>query len=130
MIKKSDKKNRLTKVLLIDDEAPFCDLVKMNLEISGRFRVITSRDGRSGIKTAREILPDIILLDIMMPGMDGFQLLEILRKDPKTALIPVIIVSASSQDAVRAKAKSLGCQYIAKPVNTADLISRIEDTLK
>ena len=129
-MEKNDKKARLTKILLIDDEASFCDLVKMNLEISGRFKVVTSREGRAGIKMARETLPDIILLDIMMPGMDGFQLLEILRKDPKVALIPVIIVSASSQDAVRAKARRMGCRYIAKPVNTEDLISKIEDVLK
>lgn len=129
-MKKNNKKIRLTKVLLIDDEASFCDLVKMNLEISGRFKVLTSRESKGGIKMAREILPDVILLDIMMPGMDGFQLLDVLRKDPKTAAIPVIIVSASSQDVVRIKASYMGCQYIAKPVNTEDLISKIEDVFK
>jgi len=129
-VKKNEKKARLTKILLIDDEASFCGLVKMNLEISGRFKVLTSRESKGGIKMARETLPDLILLDIMMPVMDGFQLLDILRKDPRTAAIPVIIVSASSQDAVRARAAHMGCQYIAKPVNTEDLISKIEDVLR
>lgn len=125
-MKKNRDKISLKKILIIDDEASFCRLVKMNLEISGKFSVFICQEGKEGLRMARQILPDVILLDIMMPKTDGFQVLSALKGDAKTAEIPVIMISASSDDTIRVRVGQTGCQYIPKPVNTKDLISKIE----
>jgi len=70
----------MTDILLIDDERSFAELVKMNLELTGKYRVFLASNGKDGISIAKDIKPNIILLDITMPGMDGFEVLEALKK--------------------------------------------------
>ena len=75
---------RLKKVLIIDDEPEFCEVVKMYFEVTlkSNFQVGVAYDGREGVKMAKKFMPDLIILDIVMPVMDGFKTLEMLKKDP------------------------------------------------
>lgn len=115
------------KVLIIDDEMQFCELVRMNFEMSGKFLVFKAFDGKDGIKKANGVNPDIILLDIMMPKMDGFEVLQVLKQDPKTMEIPIIMLSARSEDAAKIKASEMySTYYITKPVSADELIAKIE----
>ena len=112
---------------MIDDEKLFCNLVKMNLELLGKCEVYIANDGKEGIRTAKKILPDVILLDIVMPKQDGFQTLEALKKDPKTVSIPVIMLSALTDDKSAIKASSMYSEhYVTKPISTEKLVEKIE----
>ena len=122
----------MKKVLVIDDEKDFCRMIKENLRLTGKYKVITAKGGGMGawFANCRGHRPDAILLDIMMPGMDGFELLELLKKDKVTSHIAVIIVTARTDEEAETRARSLHCDdYIVKPVSIADLISRIEKVL-
>jgi DNA-binding response OmpR family regulator len=120
-------KNR---ILLIDDEESFCFFVKKNLEQSGDFSVIYTTNPEKGIKIAQKIYPDLILLDILMPQKDGFKILGILKKNPKTLSIPVIMLTALGDEETRLKATALYNEnYITKPVAYVTLRLEIEKTL-
>jgi DNA-binding response OmpR family regulator len=114
-------------VLVIDDERLFCGLAKMNLEMSGRYKVSVAFNGKDGIKIARKFKPDVILLDIMMPKMDGFEVLQQLKQDSKTMAIPVIMLSAKSEDKAKIKASEMdSAYYITKPIEAKELMEKIE----
>ncbi len=114
------------RVLMIDDEKTLCDLVKMNLELYGKFEVHIANDGREGAKAAIKLLPDVILLDIIMPKQDGFQTLAALKKNPKTISIPVIMLSAMTDNNSVTKASSMYSEYyITKPISSEKLIEKI-----
>ena len=117
----------LKNVLLIDDEKFFCQLAKMNLEMSEKYKVFVAFNGKDGIKMAKKIKPDLILLDIMMPKMDGFEVLRVLKEDPKTMAIPVIMLSAKSEEKTKIKASEMFCSYyVMKPVEAIELMDRID----
>ncbi len=119
------------KILIIDDEEDFCKLVKLNLEITDKFDVEIVNDGESGLKLAKKFKPDLVVLDIMMPGMDGYQVLEKLKKDITTIGIPVIMLSAKSDIDSKVKAAQLYDDlYIVKPVDTTTLEAKIDHVLK
>lgn len=118
-------------VLLIDDERDYCDLIEMHLSSISDFEVICAGTGKGGLKLAKRINPDIILLDIMMPGLDGFAVLEALKKDDKTVAIPVIMLSGLDDDQARMRASKLYDEvYMTKPVDAHQLKAKIEETLK
>ncbi|MBU4304158.1 MAG: response regulator [Candidatus Omnitrophica bacterium] len=120
------------KILIIDDEAHFCALVKNNLQASGAFEVITANDGASGIVAARLQRPDLILLDAIMPTMHGMKVAAALKKDPQTTSIPIIFLTAIvTREEVGVEAmRNIGAyNYIAKPVITDDLIKCINKVL-
>jgi DNA-binding response OmpR family regulator len=120
----------MKKILIIDDEGAFCSLIKENLEITGDYEVICATDGKGGIRAALEQRPDLILLDIMMPVMDGFKVLKILKSDEKTLSIPVIMLTAKDDDeSKREAARLFDDRYIIKPVEIAVLRSTIEQVL-
>ena len=118
------------KVLIIDDEEDFCKMVKLNLELSKDFKVETAIDGKSGIQTAKKIKPDVIILDLMMPRISGFEVLETLKKDTKTASIPVIMLTAKedydSQPGAAQLSKEL---YLIKPIDAPTLRAKIEEVI-
>jgi two-component system alkaline phosphatase synthesis response regulator PhoP len=117
-------------VLMIDDEKQFCDLVKMNLELTGRFRVWTAHNGKDGLKAAKQMQPNVILLDVMMPVMDGIETLARLKKDKATLGIPVIMLSAMTDDKTKIKTGNLYAEYyVNKPISTEDLIAKIKSVL-
>ncbi len=122
----------MIKVLLIDDEEDFCELVKANLEETGEFEVITTTDPQEGLNLAKRELPHVILLDIVMPGMDGSTLAGKLREDPLTANIPVIFLTAIvTQSEIGSEGREIsGRHFFAKPVETPALIRYIKKVLK
>jgi len=130
MPERSDEMDR-RKILIIDDEDDFCNIVKENLELRGSYEVYTTTSGKEGLKLAKKVKPDLILLDIRMPEMDGFQVLERLKKEKDTMVIPVIMLSALDDDSSKVKGSQLYNEmYLTKPIKIVDLISSIEEVLK
>jgi len=120
----------LARVLVIDDEAPIRLLCRVNLEAAG-MEIIEAEDGPSGLEAARSERPDAILLDVMMPGMDGWQVLEELLDDERTNDIPIIFLTARAE--VRDQARGLelgGVDYITKPFSPVDLAPLVENLLE
>ncbi|MEZ4837100.1 MAG: response regulator [Caldilineaceae bacterium] len=114
------------KILIIDDEATIRRLLSVLLKRNGH-EVLEAADGETGVETANNHQPDIILLDIMMPRVDGFETLRRLRANPNTAEIPVIFVSAKSQVEDRVEGLRLGADdYVVKPADPTELMMRIE----
>lgn len=120
-------------VLVVDDEESFTYFVKLNLQNETRydFKVTTANKGKEGLNIARTIKPDLILLDIMMPDMDGTDVAEKLLLDPRTKNIPIIFLTAvARKDEVEENEGMIGGrEFIAKPVGKEELINRIEETL-
>lgn len=119
-------------ILMIDDEEPFSFFVKLNLETDSRFKVTTAPRGDEGLKLAKSIKPDLILLDIMMPGMFGTEVAGKLLEDPRTKDIPIIFLTAAlkKEEADEMDGRIGGREFIAKPITKEELISRIEATLE
>jgi len=119
-----------TRVLVIDDEAPIRLLCRVNLEAEG-MTVLEANDGPSGVAKAREELPDVILLDVMMPGLDGWQVAEELLEDERTRGIPIIFLTARAE--LRDRARGLdagGIDYVTKPFNPVELAPLVTDLLE
>jgi len=120
-------------ILAVDDEESFTFFVKLNLQNDSRyeFNVTTANGGEAGLKLARKIKPDLILLDIMMPDMSGTEVAEKLLEDPRTKNIPIIFMTAVVQkDEVAEEGGTMGGrEFIAKPVEKDELIDRIAATL-
>jgi DNA-binding response OmpR family regulator len=111
----------MTKVLVIDDEAPIRLLCRVNLEAEG-MEVIEAADGASGVEKAREEAPDVILLDVMMPRLDGWRVAEQLLEDDRTVPIPIIFLTARAEFRDRARGLDIGgIDYVTKPFNPLEL---------
>ena len=111
----------MTQVLVIDDEAPIRLLCRVNLEAEG-MSVLEAGDGPSGLETAQTATPDVILLDVMMPGLDGWGVAEALLEDERTASIPIIFLTARAEFRDRARGLDIGgVDYITKPFNPVEL---------
>jgi len=120
----------VTKVLVVDDEAPIRLLCRVNLEAEG-MDVVEASDGETGLETARAEKPDVVLLDVMMPGMDGWQVAERLVEDEATTQIPLVFLTARAELRDRARGLELGgVDYITKPFNPLDLAPVIESLLE
>ena len=119
-----------TSVLVIDDEAPIRLLCRVNLEAEG-MEVSEAPDGRSGLELAQEGRPDAILLDVMMPGLDGWAVAEALLRDERTDAIPIIFLTARADLRDRARGLDLGgLDYITKPFNPVELASLVRGVLE
>jgi CheY-like chemotaxis protein len=120
------------KVLLIDDEEDFCHFVKLNLENTGKFEVSMANNGSEGIKIAQESKPDIIMLDLLMPVMDGSEVAEHLLEDERTKNIPIVFVTAlTRKKEVDSHYGTIGGRiFLAKPVTPEELIQCIERVLE
>jgi DNA-binding response OmpR family regulator len=120
----------VTKVLVVDDEAPIRLLCRVNLEAE-KMEVLEAADGESGLATARAEKPDVILLDVMMPGMDGWEVAERLFEDAGTSEIPLVFLTARAELRDRARGLELGgVDYITKPFNPVELASIVEGLLE
>ena len=118
------------KILIIDDEREFCVLIYDYLRPRG-YEVAFATNPDAGIETARDLGPDLILLDIMMPGKNGFEVLKGLKANPKTASIPVVMLTALDDDGSRRNsAENFSEDYITKPVSCEALMAKIEAVLK
>ena len=117
-------------ILVIEDEGDIADLVAFNLR-RNNFNVELSPDGLHGLASARSLLPDLIVLDLMMPGMDGISLFKELQKDSATRKIPVIMLTARGQIEDRIAGLELGADdYMTKPFSPKELVLRIKNLLK
>jgi two-component system alkaline phosphatase synthesis response regulator PhoP len=118
-----------TKVLVIDDEAPIRLLCRVNLEAEN-MDVIEAADGPSGVEKARDESPDVILLDVMMPGLDGWRVAEQLLDDERTVSIPIIFLTARAEFRDRARGLDIGgVDYITKPFNPLELAPLVQSLL-
>jgi len=119
----------MTKVLVIDDEAPIRLLCRVNLEAE-KMDVIEAADGPSGVEKARDERPDVILLDVMMPGLDGWGVAEQLLEDNRTSGIPIIFLTARAEFRDRARGLDIGgVDYVTKPFNPLELAPLVEALL-
>jgi DNA-binding response OmpR family regulator len=109
------------KVLVIDDEAPIRLLCRVNLEAEG-MEVVEAEDGTVGVELARSEKPDVILLDVMMPGLDGWEVLQALQAGEGTSDIPIVFLTARAELRDRAQGLELGgIDYVTKPFNPVEL---------
>ena len=116
-------------VLVIDDEAPIRLLCRVNLEAEGT-NVLEAEDGRAGLELARQEVPDAILLDVMMPGLDGWAVAEELVEDGGTDGIPIVFLTARAEFRDRARGLDIGgVDYITKPFNPVELATLVEEVV-
>ncbi|MFH1075220.1 MAG: response regulator [Candidatus Firestonebacteria bacterium] len=119
------------KILLIDDEQDFTDLMKMRLEHGGAYEVVVLSSAKDILTHVREFVPDVILLDLLMPGLGGIEACQMLDRDPIGMNVPIIVLSGLDKEADKAKAYKCGVvDYIMKPVNWNVLIKSIEKSIK
>lgn len=110
------------RALVVDDSAVVRELIAVNLELEG-FAVTTAGDGRTALDLARDVAPDVITLDVMMPDLNGFETLVLLRQDEGTAGIPVVMVTGRAQEVDVARGTRLGVDaYLTKPFEPAELV--------
>ena len=120
----------MTKVLVIDDEAPIRLLCRVNLEAE-RMEVIEAADGPTGLQKARDEKPDVVLLDVMMPGIDGWRVAEQLLESEETREIPIIFLTARAEFRDRAKGLDIGgVDYVTKPFNPLTLAPLVRELLE
>ncbi len=116
-------------VLVVDDDPVILKLLEVNFEMEG-FQVVRAADGAEGLERAREVLPDIVVLDVMMPRMTGYEVAKALRENSDTAHIPIIFVTARAQSSDVEKGMELGVEdYVTKPFDPLELIDRVNNLL-
>lgn len=116
-------------VLVVDDDPVILKLLEVNFEMEG-FQVVRAADGAEGLQRAREVRPDIVVLDVMMPRMTGYEVAKALREDDGTAHIPIIFVTARAQSHDVERGMELGVDdYVTKPFDPLDLIARVNTLL-
>jgi DNA-binding response OmpR family regulator len=120
------------RVLIIDDEENFCKLVKKNIEQTGEFEVHIATNGDDGIRLAREIKPDLILLDVIMPGMDGGDVVSLIRDDKSIADTPIVFLTAIvKEEEVSSQASfTRGYSLLSKTVTVGELIACIKKNIR
>ena len=117
-------------VLIADDDKDIVRFVELNLRLEG-FEVVVANDGQDALDKARDVRPNLILLDTMMPRLDGYEVCSRLRDDRSDPPIPVIMLTAKSLDSDRAMAFNAGADdWVTKPFDPADLVSKVKDRLR
>ena len=117
-------------ILVIDDEKDLIELVRYNLEKEG-FDVIAATDGQSGLEVVKKHRPDLVVLDLMMPGLDGLQVCQQLRSDPRSGRVPVIMLTAKATEADRVVGLEMGADdYIVKPFSPREVVARVKAVLR
>jgi len=117
-------------ILIVDDDRELCAVKKAQIELDGEFTVTVTNDPRQALKAARKKKPDLILLDIMMPGKDGFEVLAELKSDLETAAIPVIMHTGVEEEESRLRAAELYNEdYVLKSADRETLIAAIRRVL-
>jgi len=120
----------MAKVLVVDDEPDAVELVSFNLKAAG-YEVVTADDGNEAIKRARQHSPDLVLLDVMLPEVDGLEVCKLLRRDPVTSGVPIIMLTARAAEIDRVLGLELGADdYMTKPFSPRELVLRVKNLLK
>ncbi len=123
----SENRLRDRRILVVDDEERMVRFIRLNLEHDG-FRVTEAFNGNQAINSVRSSLPDLVLLDVMMPDMDGFEVLRLIRE---TSKVPVIMLTAKGEEDDRVRGLELGADdYITKPFSPRELVSRVRAVLR
>jgi phosphate regulon transcriptional regulator PhoB len=118
------------RILVVDDEPDALDLIDFNLKAAG-YDVVTAGDGAEALKKARAVLPELILLDVMLPEVDGMEVCKALRRDPSTADIPIIMLTAKAAEIDRIIGLELGADdYVTKPFSPRELVLRVKKILR
>jgi DNA-binding response OmpR family regulator len=118
------------KILVVDDEPEAVELVEFNLKQAG-FDVVTAADGAEALKQARAALPSLVVLDLMLPEVDGLEVCKMLRRDPATAAIPILMLTAKAAEVDRILGLELGADdYVTKPFSPRELVLRIRNVLQ
>jgi DNA-binding response OmpR family regulator len=122
-------KNSSQRVLIVDDEADTVELIEFNLKNSG-YQTATASGGAEALRKVRSMNPDLIILDLMLPEIDGLQVCKLLRNDPATANIPVLMLTAKATEVDRVLGLELGARdYVTKPFSPRELILRVRNLL-
>jgi two-component system, OmpR family, alkaline phosphatase synthesis response regulator PhoP len=117
-------------ILIVDDEADLLDLIEYNLEKEG-YQVLKAENGMDGIRLARRHKPDLIILDVMMPKMDGIEVCRVLKDDKDLRQKPIIFLTARTDEKTELEGLNLGADdFLPKPISTAKLVSRIRTVLR
>jgi len=120
----------VAKILIADDESSLRTLIQVTLE-SPNLQTVFALDGTEALQLAQEVKFDLILLDWMMPGLNGIDVLKLLRERPETANVPVIMLTARGQNSDQERAMQYGATaYLVKPFSPLELLERIQKTLK
>ena len=118
------------RVLVVDDEPDLVRILQFGLKAAG-YEVESATDGQEGLKKAREMKPDIILLDLMLPKLDGYKVCRLLKFDERFKQIPIIILSARTQEGDQTLALEMGAnRFITKPYNFSEILAHVEELLK
>jgi len=118
------------KVLIVEDEEDVLELVRYNLDKEG-YQVVTAITGEAGVKVARTELPDLVLLDLMLPGLDGLDVCRILKNDPTTAHLPIVMLTARGEEADIVTGLELGADdYVTKPFSPRVMMARVKAVLR
>jgi two-component system phosphate regulon response regulator PhoB len=118
------------KILVVDDEPEAVELVEFNLKQAG-FSVVSAVDGAEALKKARTLLPGLIVLDLMIPEVDGLEVCKMLRRDPSTSAIPIIMLTAKAAEIDRVLGLELGADdYLTKPFSPRELVLRVRKILE
>jgi len=119
------------KMLIIDDEENFLKITKLNLELTGKFEVMTLSTTKEIMSHFHNFKPDIILLDLLMPGIGGIEVCDMLNNDPAGKEVPILIVTALSKDSDKMGAYKKGAiDYLVKPIGIDELITKIEKAIQ
>jgi DNA-binding response OmpR family regulator len=117
------------RIMIVDDERDLVETLTYRLEASG-YTVLTAHDGEEGLEKAREEKPDLILLDVMMPKMDGYHVCRLLKFDEELKDIPIIMLTARGQEQDRKTGTDSGANdYVTKPFESSDLLKKIKEYL-
>ena len=116
-------------VLVVEDDAPLRRMISLFLRAAG-YRVCAAEDGPTGLALARDERPDLVLLDLMMPGLDGWEVLRRIKGDALTAAIPVLVLTASVEAPLTEQALRLGAtRFLAKPIDSRVLVEIVDEVL-
>jgi two-component system alkaline phosphatase synthesis response regulator PhoP len=117
-------------IAIVEDEPNIVELVKYNLDREG-YRTVAANDGRKGLEVIRQELPDLVILDLMLPELDGITVCKLLRADVATKSIPIIILTAKSEEADRVLGLEMGADdYVTKPFSPRELVARVRAVLR
>jgi len=119
-----------TTVLIVDDEKDLVDLVRYHLEKEG-FQCLQASDGLTALRLTQEQRPDLLVLDLMLPGLDGLEICRQLRRDPMTASLPIIMLTAKAAEVDRVVGLEIGADdYLVKPFSPRELVARVKAILR
>lgn len=117
-------------ILIAEDERDIRELIKFTLTFAGH-QITEAANGEEAVEKAKEVIPDLVMTDVRMPKMTGYQACKAIKENPSTAHIPVVILSAKGQDEEKEQGREAGAdEYITKPFETEQLIKRVADILE